>query len=371
MRKLTRIAVAAAVALATLTACGGDGDQAGTAEETVRWAIPGVTTAPAQAMAGLLPVVLGYWEEEGVNVEIQRLAGAGEVVQSLAAGQTDVGNISTGNLLEARQAGSEIVAFYTQFTKNFLAPAVPEDSDIESIADMRGATIGVASLESGTIPLITSMLGSEGISEDEVTFVAVGRGSDVAEVLNRGRIDVVGLPDSDQAALEALGIPLRVISNDYFDSLGFQQVQVASSEWMEGRKDTIVKLHRAFAKATLFAMENPEAVVRLNWAAFPESRPTDVPEAEALAREIKILEGRLNNLEPVDGVWGLSTEEQIRTAVEVYAGGASAAEEFTISDFWTDEYLNEINDFDADEVVQQARDFDFDTIDELVEGFGG
>lgn len=360
MRRL--FTVGAIVALLA-TSCGnGDGDDgnggaAGSDLRTVRIGVVGAVMQVTFAPYTSVPMEMGYFEEEGIELEIQNLAGSAEVVQAVATGQLDIGVILSPPLYSAVHEGADVQAFFNLITTNFAVPHVPVESPIEEIADLEGTTVGVVSQGAGAIPLIRSMLASEGGDPDSVDFIPVGAGADVAATVEQGQIDVVGLWDAVFANLESAGIELRPLSDPFFDDLGFQGPLFASRSALADDPDLLAGVGRAVAKANVFASANPEAAVRLHWDAFPDTRPTGVDEEEALADALGGLEARLSTSEAVNGRWGYATPEQITEFGEVLVDGGGLAELPEPEDLYTDDLIDQINDFDPEPIEASARDY--------------
>jgi NitT/TauT family transport system substrate-binding protein len=334
-------------------------EEAAAPKETLSVSYGGPTTlmGPGQAPFASLPDALGYWEEEGLDVEVLGFTAAGDVVDAVDAGQLDVGLGGTGSLLPAVAAGVNMIAYYTERTRNFRNPMVPPESPITEIADLEGTTIGVVGLGSAAVPLLKAMVDRVGGDPDSIEFVATGAGPDALEQLRAGRVDVLGLWDSAHAQIMALGQELRPVTDDFFDNLGFVQPLFAKPEMLESEEGRriLVGVARGLAKATLFATENPEAAVRIHWEAHPESIPTGVPEDEALEQAVLVLSTHLEKAQPIDGVWGWATTQQIQDQIETLQRGGVLASDVGIDQFWTDELLDEINDFDGDAVRGAAR----------------
>jgi len=182
-------------------------------------------------------VQLGYWKDEGLDVEVLGFAGSGATFQALAAGKIDVGQGPPDPLFAASASGEDVVAFYDHVPGNFLMPQVPEDSPIQSAADMKGATIGVASLEAGGVTLIKAMTAKAGLKPSDYDIVAIGTGAEAKQFITKGDVDVVELYDS---AYTALGIPLRPIRDAYFESIGFNNAIATTSEAMTANRQAMI-----------------------------------------------------------------------------------------------------------------------------------
>lgn len=324
---------------------------------TVRLGVVGAAMQITFAPYTSVPMELGFFEEEGIELEIQNLAGSAEVVQAVATGQLDIGVILSPPLYSAVDQGAKVQAFFNLITSNFAVPHVPVDSPIQEILDMEGTTIGVVSQGAGAIPLIRSMVASEGGDPDSIDFIPVGAGADVAVAVEQGQIDVVGLWDSVFANLEGAGIELRPISDPFFDELGFQGPVFASSQALQDDPELFAGVGRALAKANVFTMANPEAAVLAHWSAFPDTRPTGVDEEKAMEDALRGLEARLASSAPVDGRWGYVTPEQITEFGQVLVDGGALPALPDPDALYTDALIDDINDFDPEPIEQMAQDY--------------
>lgn len=360
-RKLT-LPASLTVLVLFLAACGGDdgdgGDAAAGDEEMTEVKFGVATQALIVSLSPYttVPEELGYFEEEGLDVEVLGFAGGGPTIQAIDAGQIDVGIPPASSMFAAVSEGSEVRGFYTQITRNYLNPMVPEDSEIEEVIDLEGTTIGPQSLDSANVPLIRAMVSQEGGDPDSIDFVATGGPAEALNFLQSGEIDALALWDAAYADIEGQGQPLREISNEFFRELGFHQGLVANASTIEDEREMMVGLGRAISKGMIFAEENPEATIELYWQENPESVPTDIDEDEAMERALRTLEARGENTEPVDGTWGLATDDQVREHLEVVVE-FNDLNEISVEDVWTDELLEEINDFDEDAIREEARNF--------------
>jgi NitT/TauT family transport system substrate-binding protein len=313
-----------------------------------------VSVAPYTA----LPEVLGYFAEEGLKVEILPFSGGGAAVEALDAGLVDVALLPVTSLFAAVSAGSPLVAYFTQVTRNYLLPVVPENSEIRSVLDLQGRTVGSQAVTSANVPMIRAMVKMEGGNPDAVEFVGTGGPAEAASFLQRGHIQVLALWDAAHAQIASLtGLRLREISNSYFRELGFHQSLVSSRSRLDRQPEVLVGIARAISKAMIFAEENPEAAIRIYWQAYPASRPTGFSEAQAMEQAMLVLRAREANTQPVDGIWGLSTNEQVWNHLRVVVE-TEGLRPLTVEDVWTPALLDEINRFDAEIVRRQAREWE-------------
>ena len=82
---------------------------------------------------------------------------------------------------------------------------------------------------------------------------------------------------------------------------------------LEARPEAFGALGRAVAKATLFALTNPEAAIRLLWKHYPSGAPPAAEREQAFRRELAALKVRLAG-QRIEGSsdprWGTITEKE-------------------------------------------------------------
>lgn len=315
-----------------------------------------------------LPDQLGFWKEEGVEVELKKAKGSALGAQLVASGQADVVHAGTSvGVIGTVAKDLDMVAFYNMIIHNFQMPAVPQNSPIKTLADLKGKKLGVIGLGTATIPIVKSVLADDGVDpENEVTFVEVGYGAQAAAALwVTKQVDALAMYDSVYAAIENVDpetYDLRVLSSPLADKVSFQTALITRPEVLEEKRDAIIKMARGQAKATIFALENPEAAVRLHWKQYPEMKPTGVDEETALQLEKNALLARLNNMRidtmavPRDQ-WGYIHEVDVQTYLDMLKKIGKAPEDMTADQLYTNELIDEINDFDAEAVREFARNY--------------
>lgn len=269
----TSIAALAVGALALSTVVAGCGDDSDSGLTTVRWAQP--TPESMAYHPYVIADELGYFEEEGLDVE---LAPAGEDLPTttLAAnGSADLAAASANEILYAVEAGSDLTVYYDAMTSSPEGIVVPEDSDVQDVGDLDGATVGIPSEEEQA--LVSASLGTEGMSADDVSFVTIGgSGQVLADQLEKGEIDAFAGSLLDFSAVEAVGYPLRDITPEEIQSTPSGAIVAAPDIGQE----TLEGFLRAFARATAFSEEDPERTEEILRDRIPEEwQNEDVAEA--------------------------------------------------------------------------------------------
>jgi len=369
-RKRTTRAIAAAAAIALtagLAACAGSGAGESSSEgeggDTGPLKIGLSTVAPSlgQSYYSSIPQYLGYWDDAGLELDVKRFNGSGEVMTAAATGQIDIGHGGNFSIMAAHEnGGADIQAFMQDIPGNPYFPLVLQDSPIQTLKDLEGKTLGIFSTASDANEMLIGIMTQQGMDPNSVNIVETGNGPTAAEALQSGKIDGWMAYDSGAGMLSTLGIDWRPIDEDLFSGYRPGSAVVASPATIESKREELVAYGQGIAKAMIFAKENPEAAVQIHWDVFPDAKPAGVEDAEALELGVVELAARTDNVFPVEDLWGNVTEEDFAEYVKVFVEAGVLGSELPVDEIWTDELIEDINDFDHDEIVEQARNFTFE-----------
>src|SRR5690606_29966795 len=83
----------------------------------------------------------GWFEREGLDVTIHDGSGSLNTIQLVAAGQADIGQVQLGLLVGAREKQLPLKSFAGYLRGSDLAVMVPRDSQINTLADLKGKKI--------------------------------------------------------------------------------------------------------------------------------------------------------------------------------------------------------------------------------------
>ena len=184
------IAVAAAAMLAT----GGAHAQAPEKKDIKL----GVGGAPALYYLPLaLTDSLGYFKEQGLSVEINDFKGGSQSLTALVGGSADVVTGAYEHTLRMQAKGQDILAVIELGRYPGIALAVKKDraDKIKTIADLKGAKIGVTAPGSSTNMIVWYLMAKAGLKPDDASFVGVGASSSAIAAIQRGEIDAISNVD--------------------------------------------------------------------------------------------------------------------------------------------------------------------------------
>ncbi|MGH9322225.1 MAG: ABC transporter substrate-binding protein, partial [Vicinamibacteria bacterium] len=136
---------------------------------------------------------LGYFEQEGIELEFVNFDGGAILDPQIATKAVDIGWPGPDSLVISHQKGKDPLPykyFYNHLRRYVWEIVVPEASPIKTVADLKGAKIGVNSLTTTNIPTTRSIIASAGLDpERDVSYVPVGMGGSAFNAIQTDRID--------------------------------------------------------------------------------------------------------------------------------------------------------------------------------------
>lgn len=327
--------------------------------QTKKFIMQGGAPVPYSAFIGAyVGQQTGFFKEEGLDVEVRYASGAPQGTQVAAANQADVAIVTVEPLINGYDKGVRGKFLALINNKLIYYIAVPEDSPIKTVEDLRGKKIGVASFGSAAVPVVRSILRSAGIQPASDTLLPVGVMDQAMAALKSDKVQALGLYDGMYFALERAGFKFRYFHHPALTNFG-NTGMFASDDTIKIKQDELCRFSRAYAKATLFAVTNPEAAVKMYWKVAPSARRG--------ATDEEAMKNGLAEIAPMLKVYDIGFPPgrrygQIdRTAFEKYIelnkqeGVINATP--PVDALVTDVFSECMNKFDADAVRAKAKDW--------------
>lgn len=234
-----------------------------TAEEnTIRFALP-----PGQVRTAIITIAdeLGYYEEEGVNVEFVNSSGT-EALTAITTNNKDLDVLGTGIVpsLNFIANGSDLVVYAGTAAEGGSIVARPEDveqyKDLENYAGVRAAMVRN---ESAWVITRAKLL-ELGIDVDSIELVEVDSTTNVVQAVAKGEADVGFLPLEQANTLLELGVEVVYAVGD-LDPNYVCCRQVTSRQKLEEKHDAFVRFTVANLRAWEYFTDeaNREDIVKL------------------------------------------------------------------------------------------------------------
>lgn len=305
---------------------------------------------------------LGFFREEGLDLDIVSFAGGGIVIPQVANKSVHFGSVDPGIVITAIAKGEPFPVkfaynYWRTYTNDF---AVLADGPIRSLADLKNKTLGVSSMASSVNNVTKSVLKQLGITwQKDITVRPVGFGAAAWKQLENGQVDALNLFYSEDVRMRQSGLKIRQIPfPDVYRNV-FTQAFVVHNDTIRDRPDLIAKMGRATAKATVACTAAREACVRAFWKFDPTSRPTPDKEANWIRNSIEIVEANyvaVGNFGGEKPTWGSFPAGGLRAYMEALKdGGAISRSDIPENQVVTNQFVPEFNKFDGDAVVKRAQ----------------
>jgi len=202
----------------------------------------------------------GFFDQQGLDVQLVLLRGVPMTVQALAAGSLHFGSGGPEPYIEASERGLDFVV--TGGIINGIAQFLIAGKNYKSYEDLRGATFGTASLTGGTITALREALKLKGFEypRDYKLLIIAGGSSANLAALQSGQIaaTTVAVPLNYAAEESGLNIIGRLSEGiPHFQTNAF----VTRRSWAEKNRPVMVRFMKAMVLTFRWMFENRDAAV--------------------------------------------------------------------------------------------------------------
>ncbi|MBD3002829.1 ABC transporter substrate-binding protein [Streptomyces sp. 5-10] len=253
--KFSAAAVAAALALTTLTACGGDSSASGGDDGKVKIMVGGLDKVIY--LPAMLTQRLGYFKAEGLKVQLLTEPAGVQATTSLVAGDVQgvVGFYDHTLDLQVKGKQVESVVQLAQAPGEVEVVSNKAAGGLKSPEDFKGKKLGVTGLGSSTDFLTKYLAVDSGVKTSEFTPVAVGAGQTFISALKQGSIQ--GGMTTDPTVAQIVEQKIGKVLIDMRTPEGSKQALgglypssslYMNTDWVNSHKDTVQKLANAFVK---------------------------------------------------------------------------------------------------------------------------
>jgi NitT/TauT family transport system substrate-binding protein len=137
------VAALAAAAMFALVGCGGDDNESGSGGDLDKVTLQSKWVVQAQFAGYYAALDQGYFEDEGLDVDIR--PGGPDIVpeQVVLGGQADFGINWLDSTLATRDKGQNIVNIAQVFTRSGMTEVTWKDTGLDQITDLKGKKVGV------------------------------------------------------------------------------------------------------------------------------------------------------------------------------------------------------------------------------------
>lgn len=248
----------------------------------------------------------GFFDKEGLAVEVIGGKGAALAAQMTIAGQTESGRTGGANYILSRvNDGAPLTSIATVAQMSPFFVLSSKAKPVSTVADLKGKTVGMASLGGSMEGTLNLMLKRAGVAAASVNKVKVADNAASYALVQANRVDAFfGNTSTMNRVLAGQNDAVAMPVDDGIPG----QVYVATPSAIAANGDAFVKFLRAVHKASVAIIDAPDLtpIVKSVTGAFTIPGANDMPTA---IRDLKQnsqnwnAKGRANLLRNVPAMW--------------------------------------------------------------------
>ena len=218
-----------------------------------------------------LAETLGYFDQEGVDVELVRVQQTPSALAALQAGEGEMANIGVDALLQAVAAGASDLRAVTSPNKA-LPFLIAAKDEIVSVEDLAGASFGVGRIGSLDHSLSSLVLDQMGADLDQSQIVTLGQPNVRAQALAAGQIDATTMSIGTWLSLpDTTGLHILVDQDAYFLAAPLvNKVNAVPGNVLAERPEDVAAVIRALIRVSRDIAADPQLWVNGMAEALPD-----------------------------------------------------------------------------------------------------
>lgn len=252
----------------------------------------------------------GFFSENGIDIEIVPGNGGGDAIKNILSGHADIAFTDPGSLFFALDQGEKLKVIYNIYPQNVFNIVSLKENNITKPGDLKGKTVGVYSLSSGTRQNLLIALHKAGLSEKDVKIVETGLLNFAP--LMQGQVDATAATDTGlyTGRQKGLGDVDVIDVKDYLNMPS--DVFVVTEKYYEENKELLKKFLQSYKKSAEWMIENPEEAAELAAEYAIDGQNTE------MNLEIIKLRNKASIFADNDHQLGVADEKVLQEAADVY-----------------------------------------------------
>jgi NitT/TauT family transport system substrate-binding protein len=344
--------ITAGLVLALVAGCGDGGGSDTAAQGTGADEVCSIDVGTAVAGAFFIPMYValegGYYEEEGVDVNLLVFNGGSDLMAAMASGSVPIAGGATSSMASAVAEGVETKAIYGLL--NTLPYDIVVTEDIGDWAELKGKNAGISGAGSLTDTTARLVLKNHGLEpEKDVQLLETG-GGDAPRLaaMSAGQIAMTPSNPGSRPQVDKLGLKVMLEASDF--DLPFQgNAIVANTSFIEDEPDCVEAVVRATMRGAA-ALQDPEQEEMVREAIAEHVGTADKDVVGALYRYASA--GKTNPaIFPIDGEVSV---EGVETILESRAAKSPKVGALTMDQLIDTTFIDELSGY-AEELQAEVK----------------
>jgi NitT/TauT family transport system substrate-binding protein len=292
----------------------------------------------------------GLYGDEQLTVTKVFVAGASEATDIVSAGKGDLCPIGAEPVVTGYEVGVLLKMFMARMGTYTYVLCVLDDSPIQSLADFRGATIGIHQI--GARPLsgqiaVETALQAAGLAKGEYKLEAIGFTDVALEALTSRRVTAAAFPFYELIPYQIAGTRLRTFRHPVLKDV-VNAGYAASPATIASRGDALGRFSRAIAKAALLVRWVPDAAARVMLEAL--QKPFGESDVRLYASMFALWQTELPAWDPTNPRIGYIAPEGMERYCRIIAEYGLTRNVVPTDAILTNQFIETANDFDREKL---------------------
>src|SRR6185437_11403000 len=278
----------------------------------------------------------GYFDQEGIDLDIQEGRGSGVTVQAVAAGTATFGYADVATMIKAASKGAPVTAVGVALQTSPMSAMGFADRNIRKPEDIKGKTVAVTPGDSMS-QIWPLFLKKTGLKDSDFKTVSGDAQTKLNAVMNNQADLLLGYV-MDQA-IKLQDATHRKVYPIRFADYGVNMVSsgiIVQKDYLKSKPDLVKRFLRAATRSLEDAAKHPDAAVDAMLAAKPKSGVKDTA-VIGMKNTATLYKGPDNPGDRPLRVGAKNMDETLALLVEY--GGLDKASAGKATDYYTNAYL--------------------------------
>jgi NitT/TauT family transport system substrate-binding protein len=278
----------------------------------------------------------GYFDQEGIDLDIQEGRGSGVTVQAVAAGTATFGYADVATMIKAASKGAPVTAVGVALQTSPMSAMGFAERNIRKPEDIKGKTVAVTPGDSMS-QIWPLFLKKTGLKETDFKTVSGDAQTKLNAVMNNQADLLLGyVMDQAIKLQDATHKPIHPIR---FADYGVNMVSsgiIVQKDYLKSKPDVVRRFLRAATRSLEEAAKNPDAAIDAMLKANPKSGVKDTA-LVGMKNTAALYHGPDNPKDRPLRVGAKNMDETLALLVEY--GGLDKASAGKATDYYTNDYL--------------------------------
>ncbi|HEY1293599.1 MAG TPA: ABC transporter substrate-binding protein [Chloroflexota bacterium] len=205
---------------------------------------------------------LGFYQKEGLDVEITEVEATPSVITAMRTGDVDVGDINSEDVIRLTASKDlEMRTINSASGRNFFM--IVGKNSVGSVSELAGKSYAIARVGSQDHALSSKVLGVKGLPADAVNYVAIGAPNVRAQALVAGQIDATTVSLGTWVTIQNQpSLKVLVGVDDYYNSVPLvNKGNAVTTKVLAEKPEALRRFTAAIIKTSRYLADNKSAWV--------------------------------------------------------------------------------------------------------------